>query len=170
MTAAAPLRRIVLAALACLGLTTLAGAETLNGFRAAHGLPLLAADARLAGLAQSHAYSMARRNSLDHDGFLQRAMLNDGASAENVAYGCATEACAMRMWANSSGHRANMLRTDIERYGLASATAADGRKYWALELAGSGGGRVIHVRGGRAAALFAAPVAGPFGRDLGIGR
>src|SRR5262249_25678828 len=56
-----------------------------------------------------------------------------GARAENVAWGCATEGCAMQMWANSSGHRANMLLTDVKSYGLASASAGKNR-YWCLVL------------------------------------
>jgi uncharacterized protein YkwD len=33
-----------------------------------------------------------------------------------------------------AGHRANMLRGDVSAYGIASATGANGRRYWALEL------------------------------------
>ena len=59
---------------------------------------------------------------MDHDGFYaQRGP--KGARAENVAWGCATESCAMKMWENSSGHRANMLLADVRSYGLASAAS-----------------------------------------------
>jgi hypothetical protein len=51
----------------------------------------------LPALAQQHANDMARRNSLDHAGFMQRRG-PAGAIAENVAMGCETEACARRMW------------------------------------------------------------------------
>ena len=54
--------------------------------------------------------------------------------AENVAYGCKDSACTIQQWIKSSGHRANMLRADINKYGLASATSASGRRYWALEV------------------------------------
>ncbi|MEW6449485.1 MAG: CAP domain-containing protein [Pseudomonadota bacterium] len=40
----------------------------------------------------------------------------------------------MQQWIKSSGHRANMLRKDINKYGMASATSASGRRYWALEV------------------------------------
>jgi hypothetical protein len=54
---------------------------------------------------------MAARRLMDHDRFYsQRGPL--GARAENVAYGCATESCAMRMW--DGGHRANMLLSDVK--------------------------------------------------------
>jgi uncharacterized protein YkwD len=38
------------------------------------------------------------------------------------------------MWARSAGHRRNMLLRGVTHYGLASATGANGRKYWVLEL------------------------------------
>jgi uncharacterized protein YkwD len=38
------------------------------------------------------------------------------------------------MWANSAGHRRNMLMKGITSYGIASATADNGRRYWVLEL------------------------------------
>ena len=110
-----------------------ATATSLNEFRKANGLKPLNPDARLTSLASAHAADMARRNSLDHNGFfIYRAPA--GARAENVAYGCKDTSCAIRMWINSSGHRVNMLRPGLKRYGLASAAAADGRRYWALEL------------------------------------
>jgi len=108
-------------------------ATTLNGFRAANGRSELRSDPALTAMASGHAADMARRDSLDHSGFLQQRGPG-GARAENVAYGCKESACVIQQWSNSSGHRANMLRTDISRYGLASAVSASGKKYWALEL------------------------------------
>jgi len=40
----------------------------------------------------------------------------------------------IRMWARSGRYRANMLRRDITRYGIASADGANGKRYWVLEL------------------------------------
>src|SRR5262249_48951010 len=67
-------------------------------------------------------------------GFRQRVSLTSGAAAENVAYGCATEDCVIRMWARSGRHRANMLRRGVTSYGIASAIGANGKRYWVLEL------------------------------------
>lgn len=166
------IRCIAFAGIACAGLVGgAASAQDINTFRAQHGLPALTSSAALAGAAYSHAASMAARNSLDHSGFKARAMMSHGTSAENVSYGCDTEACAIAQWARSSGHRANMLRGDVQHYGIASATSASGRKYWALELGGDSQ-RVIMVRGGRGgkrtaqAHMWGAPI----GRDLGIER
>ena len=111
-----------------------AHAEDVNSFRRAHGRPALAMSSTLAGLAYEQAQSMAQRNHLDHAGFRQRFAFSGGMHAENVAWGCDTEDCAIRMWARSAGHRANMLRRDGSAYGIASATGPNGRKYWALEL------------------------------------
>ena len=106
---------------------------SLNAFRVSNGLGSLSPDAHLAGMAQVHAADMARRNSLDHDGFMQTRG-PAGARAENVSYGCSDTACAIKQWANSSGHRHNMLLGDIKKYGLAYAVSNSGRRYWALEL------------------------------------
>ena len=111
-----------------------AHALDLNSFRAQHGLPPLSASGALAGAAYSHAHNLAARQRLDHSGFRGRVSLTTGAAAENVAFGCATEDCVIRMWAKSGGHRANMLRRDVTSYGLASADGANGRRYWVLEL------------------------------------
>jgi uncharacterized protein YkwD len=113
---------------------TPASALDLNSFRAQHGRPALSASAMLSGLAYAHAHDMANRNHLDHNGFRQRMSHTGSTAAENVLYGCADEDCVIRMWAKSGGHRANMLRGDVTSYGLASATAAGGRRYWVLEL------------------------------------
>jgi uncharacterized protein YkwD len=108
------------------------------------GVSLVHADcAKLQALAQQHAYDMARRNSLDHAGFM-RHRGPAGAAAENVAVGCDTEACARRMWMQSPLHRANMMRGGCQA--VASAVSASGRRYWAMEIGGGGGGDGIPGR------------------------
>jgi uncharacterized protein YkwD len=115
--------------------TSPSSALDLNSFRAQHGRPALAASAALSGVAYAQAQSMASRRHLDHANFRARiGGLGGGVHAENVAVGCQDEDCAFRMWAKSSGHRANMLRGDVSSYGLASASDDKGRRYWVLEL------------------------------------
>ena len=106
-------------------------ATSLNGFRAAHGLSQLRTDGALAALASEHSADMARRDSLDHNGFMTSRGPR-GARAENVAYGCKDPACVIQQWVNSSGHRKNMLIPSLTRYGLASATSPSGKTYWTL--------------------------------------
>ena len=90
---------------------------------------------QLYALAQQHANDMARRGSLDHAGFM-RHRGPAGATAENVAVGCADEACARRAWMNSSHHRANMALGGCQA--VASAVGKNGRRYWAMEIGGGG--------------------------------
>jgi len=109
-----------------------APAETLNSFRHAHGLPALHHSGAMQAMAQRHARSMAARHSMDHADFYTEHG-RAGARAENVAAGCATESCAIGLWTESSGHRENMLLSDVRNYGLASA-ASGGVRYWCLVL------------------------------------
>ena len=102
------------------------------------GAGLCRADcAKLYGLAQQHANDMARRNSLDHAGFMKRRG-PAGASAENVAVGCDTEACARQAWMKSPHHRANMMLGGCQA--IASAVSKSGRRYWVMEIGGGGSG------------------------------
>lgn len=93
----------------------------------------------LQSIAQQHANDMARRNSLDHSGFIQHRV-SAGAIAENVAMGCATEACARRMWMQSPAHRQNMMLGGC--IAVASAVSSGGRRYWAMEIGGNNGAAV----------------------------
>lgn len=129
------IRQVALVLAATLAGNASAHALDINTFRAQHKLPRLSVSPALAGAAYSHAHALARRGRLDHDGFHTRVgMIVSSAAAENVLVGCADSACAFRTWAKSSGHRRNMLMRGITHYGLASATAENGRKYWVLEL------------------------------------
>jgi len=128
------MRSIPLLCAAATLVATPALALDLNSFRAQHKLPPLAMSSTLAGLAASHAQDMASRRRLDHKGFRARARRAGSAMAQNVAFGCASEDCVFRMWSRSAGHRRNMLLRGVSAYGLASAVAANGRRYWVLEL------------------------------------
>ena len=77
-------------------------APSLNGFRASHGLSQLRTDGALAALASEHAADMARRDNLDHNGFMSHRAPR-GARAENVAYGCKETTCVIQQWVKSSG-------------------------------------------------------------------
>jgi uncharacterized protein YkwD len=124
--------RILIALIVLAAVGSAARAETLNSFRHTHGLPALHHSGPLQAMAQRHARSMAARHSMDHaDFYTERGRA--GARAENVAAGCASESCVMSLWADSSGHRANMLLPDVRSYGLASATGG-GTRYWCLVL------------------------------------
>ncbi|MGE0675953.1 CAP domain-containing protein [Pseudolabrys sp.] len=121
---------------ALLSMSAAVAAEDLNAFRAKNGRPPLAYSSTLAAIAQEQASSMARRGRLDHKNFRQRTRLVGTMAAENVSWGCDDAPCAIRQWSRSAGHRRNMLLTGVSHYGIASATAENGRRYWALELGG----------------------------------
>jgi len=122
--------------------------------------------AGLHALAQRHANDMARRNSLDHAGFKQHRG-PAGAVAENVAVGCETEACARRVWMQSPAHRANMMLGGCQA--VASAVSASGRRYWAMEIGGSGPAVIRQAGVARARAARRGGVHdGIVGRDFSI--
>src|ERR1051325_11099861 len=119
-----------------LALAQPAFALDLNSYRAQHGKHALSCSVRLAGIAYQQAAIMAGHGRIGHADFVARIGGAGGTHAENVSYGCGDEDCAIRQWAKSAGHRRNMLRGDVSSYGIASATGANGRRYWALELGG----------------------------------
>ena len=79
-----PAPRAVLVLAAAL-VATPALALDLNGFRAAHHLPHVVRSNLLTALAAAHARDMARRNSLDHNGWFARARKAGDKATENVA-------------------------------------------------------------------------------------
>lgn len=123
-----------MAAAGLAGIASPALALDINSFRAQHRLPPLSVSSTLSAAAHQHARDLAQRGRLDHKGFKERVGSLASTAAENVAMGCEDSDCAYRMWARSAGHRRNMLMKGITHYGIASATADNGRKYWVLEL------------------------------------
>jgi uncharacterized protein YkwD len=134
MCASPDVRGAWLAAAVLAGAASPALALDLNAFRAEHKLPRLSYSATLASAAYAHARDLAQRNSLDHKGFKARMGSTGSTAAENLSWGCEDQDCAIRQWAKSAGHRRNMLMKGVSAYGIASATAENGRKYWVLEL------------------------------------
>ena len=55
-------------------------------------------------------------------------------AAENLAMGTKTFGETLAIWKSSSGHNANLLKPNVTRMGLASASR-DGTTYWSLILA-----------------------------------
>ncbi len=105
----------------------------LNSFRAQHGLPPLSMSGALASAAYGHAHDLASRRRLTMPDFAS-ACRSRQYGGRNVAFGCATEDCVIRMWARSGRHRANMLLRTVTSFGLASADGGNGLRYWVLEL------------------------------------
>lgn len=117
------------------------GVPYLSRIRSEHGLPALSANAGLEKAAAEQAGYMAGAGRMTHDtgwrrDFARRMARNrvDLPAAENVAHGRMDLDRLFSMWMNSAGHRRNMLDPRFGKFGLASATAADGERYWALVL------------------------------------
>lgn len=79
-------------------------------------------------LAQEHSNDMARRDTLDHAGFYNRA--RQGARAENVAMGSSTREGTMKQWRASPGHAANLRLPGCKA--VARAVSRSGRPYWTM--------------------------------------
>jgi len=128
----APVERPDDAALA----TTLASA--LASARSISGEPELLRDPRLDAVARAHAERMAARRELAHDAGdgdpderLRAAGLTARASGENIARAATAALAHAAMWASPS-HRANILRRDFDRVGLAIVRDSRG-EVWAVE-------------------------------------
>lgn len=118
----------------------------INGVRARNGKPPLRYNYKLEAAARTQANLMASKDQLSHDlgQSLHTRVVNagyDGASGENVAGGYRTLDQAIEGWLRSPGHRATLLSTKFEEFGLAVATVGGGRKsrygtYWSFIAGG----------------------------------
>lgn len=111
--------------------------------RAFAGARALVRDERLDALATEHARRMARARQLAHDvgdgdpmSRLRAAGLEPSDVGENVAHAPSVALAHRAMWSSPS-HRANTLRPDFDRLGVAAARDERG-DVWAVELFASG--------------------------------
>jgi len=88
-------------------------AVLISAFRHQHGEDSVLINAALTRVAQEQANAMAMHDSLDHNAFapFSTRMGRSGftRAAENIAYGHKDFASTLEQWANSAGHRANLL-------------------------------------------------------------
>ena len=109
-----------------------------NKERASNGLQSLASDSQLAKLAQMKAEDMVKNGYFSHIsptyGSAFDMMKTYGVSyktaGENIAKGQKTAQSVMNGWMNSSGHRANILKSDYTKIGVGYAKASDGTTCW----------------------------------------
>jgi Cysteine-rich secretory protein family len=112
----------------------------ISGYRKSYGLSAVTVDPKLTELARQQANAMAERGSLDHNVYAsfrsRMASLDAASAAENIALGTMSFGEeTLALWKSSSGHNANLLKRNVTRIGLASASR-HGSTYWALILAG----------------------------------
>jgi uncharacterized protein YkwD len=119
--------------------------DRVNAERAARGLPALAHDEDLAGVARSWNAGMAERDRLEHQdirALLQRESLGDlEGIAENVfrATGPVPAGTLHAGWMRSDDHRVNVLNPGWDRVGIAVRCADDG-SVWATQEFGRSAG------------------------------
>ena len=101
---------------------TLLGA--VNDVRVAHNLRPLVVDEKLLASARAYSATMIREDVFTHGSFAERLARNGArgpAFGENLAWGVGRLAGArsiVRMWMESPGHRANLLRPGWKRVGI----------------------------------------------------
>ena len=112
--------------------------DALNAFRASQGKPPVTRNAQLNEAARIHAEDMARRGYFNHTspegGTMSQRIASTGyqacLAAENIAQGYADAGAVLQGWANSRGHRRNML-SNATAYGLAEGPD----RMWVMVLA-----------------------------------
>jgi uncharacterized protein YkwD len=129
------IRAVVLAVFVALALVPAGSAATLsksersllgavNDVRAAHNLRPLKVDPKLVSTARAYSATMLQQDVFTHGAFAERLARSGArgpAFGENLAWGTGRYARAsrvVRMWMESPGHRANLLRPGWTRIGL----------------------------------------------------
>lgn len=104
--------------------------EKVNAYRRAAGVKELTETTCADESALSHARTQAANHTMGHRtaGQIERAC--DLLGGENVAFGYATPAAALKGWWNSPAHRSNILDPRYRYMGVAVAYAADGTPYY----------------------------------------
>jgi uncharacterized protein YkwD len=112
-------------------------AALISAFRHQHGEESVAISPALTRIAQEQANAMAMRDSLDHNALapfsIRIGRSRFSRAAENIAYGHADFAGTLNQWANSAGHRANLLLHGAKWIGVAHAQNGH-RIYWAMVI------------------------------------
>ncbi|CAN5596831.1 hypothetical protein BH10ACT2_BH10ACT2_00550 [soil metagenome] len=114
-----------------------------NAERSAVGAPALSINVQLNAAAQAHSQYQADNRLMTHDSANGAGpgtrMTNAGYSwrawGENVAFGQSDCEAVIAAWMHSPGHRTNMLNPAYTNIGIGMAVAANGAKYWTMDLA-----------------------------------
>lgn len=108
-----------------------------NAERARAGVPPLMRAANLDSMATEWSMNQARQSYMHHSSTTTwGARLGSWqAWGENVAYGYETAQKVMTAWMNSSGHRANILKSTYTSIGIGVAYGSSGTPYWTQQFA-----------------------------------
>jgi uncharacterized protein YkwD len=124
-----------------------AAASMISGYRGNNGLGAVEVDPELMRMAMDHARAMAAKDKVDRsagrefNSRLATAGFESKAAVENVGAGYHTLAEAFSGWRDSPPHRANMLKGDVTRLGIAAVYAPQSKYkvFWALIMAAKDG-------------------------------
>jgi uncharacterized protein YkwD len=113
----------------------------INATRQRFGAGPLSYSSTLAAQARSQANLMAAKGVMSHSlgGSLHDRTVAagyDGATGENLGEGQHTLEAVIGGWLNSPSHRSILLEKRFTEFGLAAATSAKGRAYWAFIAGG----------------------------------
>ncbi|WP_299406459.1 CAP domain-containing protein [uncultured Roseobacter sp.] len=119
-----------------------AAVQALNDYRAGQGRAALGYSPALEAAVRAHAQDMARVGFFDHTGSdgstVSERVTRQGYGwcfvAENIAQGQRSLAEVMQGWANSRGHRRNMLSRQATEFALVEGPA----RIWVMVLAAPG--------------------------------
>jgi uncharacterized protein YkwD len=120
-----------------------AAASMISGYRGNNGLGAVAVDPELMRMAMDQARVMAAKDKLDHsagrdfNSRLASSGFDARLAVENVGAGYHTLAEAFSGWRDSPSHRANMLKSGVNRMGIAAVYAPQSKYkvFWALIMA-----------------------------------
>ena len=109
-----------------------------NKERTSRGLVALKGDSALNKVAQLKAEDMAENGYFSHTSptygsafdMLKAHNIKYKTAGENIAYGQKTAQTVMNGWMNSSGHRANILKSSYTKLGVGYAVSKNGTPYW----------------------------------------
>lgn len=109
-----------------------------NKERTSRGLAALKGDSALNKVAQLKAEDMAKNGYFSHTSptygsafdMLKSHNIKYKTAGENIAYGQKTAQTVMKGWMNSSGHRANILKSSYTKLGVGYAVSSNGTPYW----------------------------------------
>lgn len=111
--------------------------SAINGLRARAGCPALVMNSRLNAAAKGHARAMAEQNFFGHAGpdgsrmagRIKRQGYSYRSAAENIAAGQSSASAVVQSWANSAGHRRNILNCGMRETGIALVHQPDDRPF-----------------------------------------
>lgn len=116
--------------------------QSLNDFRAGEGRAPLTYSTELEAAASSHATDLAQSGAFDHIGSdgsdVAQRVSRQGYGwcivAENIAKGQQSMTEVMQAWADSPGHRRNMLSREVSQFALVEGSG----HLWVMVLAAPG--------------------------------